>query len=131
MSEQIGTGNNEQTTVPTRTVQEVLSMTRPGRQALNELAGPLFVSMWTDFLNMVFEWFPHTIGDKSSNERAFQAIRHRVLRVGNTKKREMTMILEDFAIEQLRLTKFERHVLPAKGPFSLPENVKMRSKATN
>lgn len=107
---------------------QALNDTREDRAALNKLLDPLFVSMWTDFLNIVFEWFPHTRGDRSENERAFQAMRHRILRVGNDQKREMSNILEDFAVTQLRLRTVEvKFHVKGHGPFNLPPNVKLRA----
>jgi hypothetical protein len=107
---------------------QALNDTKEDRAALKTLLDPLFVSVWADFLNIVFEWFPHNRGDRSENERTFQAIRHRVLRVGNDAKREMSNILEDFAITQLRLRVVDvRYHVKGHGPFNLPPNVKLRA----
>lgn len=99
--------------------------TDPGREALEQLLGPLFKDFWTDVLNMAFEWFPHEPGDGSQNARTFQAIRHRVLREGNNAKRAMSDTLKAFAIQQLFDRSVERQVIKGQGPFNLPPGVRM------
>jgi hypothetical protein len=89
-------------------IQKALNETREDRDALERLLSPLFKTLWTDFLNVLFEVFPHDPGDKSDNERFFNALRHRVLRVGNDQVRALPMILKDFVMYRVRKTEIKR-----------------------
>lgn len=118
----------EATETPKRSIYDILRETEEGRKALKGLLDPLFKDFWTDVLNLAFEWFPHEKGDRSTNERAFSAIRHRVLRYGNNQARLMAMILNDFAVVQLLTTTFDRKEVVGHGAFNLPPGVKMPPK---
>lgn len=88
----------------------------------------LFTTLWTDFLNIAFEWFPHNKNDRSPNERAYNGIRHRVLRVGNDQVRRLPIILGDYVTVQVRKTQVTKYVVRGTGPFNLPAGVKIRER---
>jgi hypothetical protein len=112
-------------------VIEVLRKSALDRAALDALLGPLFQGLWTDFLDILFELLPHDKGDKSANERLYQLYRHRVLNLGNRKRRDVPNITRDFIVWQV----FKREIITQQkiqghGPWNLPPGVKMPSERT-
>lgn len=112
-------------------VQKALRETIKDRAALDALLGSLFTGLWTDFLDMLFEIFPHEPGDGSENERTYKRYRHRVLNAGNQKKRQVPTITRDFVVYQVRArTVVVEEKIKGHGPWNLPPGVKMPNERT-
>src|SRR3990167_1917844 len=72
---------------------------------LKEIFKRNYEDFWWELLTYLELSFPHAKGDNSDNEKRFNVIRSRILRLGNNKVRDLEKIFQSYVV--LQLTEFK------------------------
>lgn len=96
------------------------------RRALKNKLDPLFQEVWHEALVCLESLLPDHKKPGTSDFKLFNALKRRVLHVGNNSQREAAKVLGNFAIrEVLRSEQVTRIIVKGRGPHNLPPGVKM------
>lgn len=107
-------------------LREAMLACQSDRQALAEEIAPLFKQLWGEALKCLETALPDYREPGSLDAKLHAALRSRILNEGNSKIRELPVILNNYLLNQV----FTREVvtkvkMPTEGVFNLPVGISM------